>query len=169
MTLTYPALARARQILWLVTGEDKQEPLAKLLAGDTTIPAGRVEAAASLVIWPTARRHRRPHELKPDQTAGPDHGGNMAPPIRLFLADVDGTLVTQDKVLTDRAIAAVAKLRQAGILFAITSGRPPRGMSMLIEPLEINTPIAAFNGGLFVQSRHVGDRATVMPDDVTPK
>jgi 6-phosphogluconolactonase len=50
MTLTYPALARARQILWLVTGEDKKEPLAKLLAGDTTIPASRVEAAASLVM-----------------------------------------------------------------------------------------------------------------------
>jgi 6-phosphogluconolactonase/glucosamine-6-phosphate isomerase/deaminase len=50
MTLTYPALARARQILWLVTGEDKKEPLARLLAGDTTIPAGRIEAAASLVM-----------------------------------------------------------------------------------------------------------------------
>jgi len=50
MTLTYPALARARQILWLVTGSDKKEPLAKLLAGDTTIPAGRVEAEASLVM-----------------------------------------------------------------------------------------------------------------------
>jgi 6-phosphogluconolactonase len=50
MTLTYPALARARQILWLVTGEDKKEPLARLLAGDTTIPAGRVEADASLVM-----------------------------------------------------------------------------------------------------------------------
>jgi len=50
MTLTYPALARARQILWLVTGSDKKEPLARLLAGDTTIPAGRVEAAASLVM-----------------------------------------------------------------------------------------------------------------------
>jgi len=50
MTLTYPALARARQILWLVTGSDKKDPLAKLLAGDTTIPAGRVEAAASLVM-----------------------------------------------------------------------------------------------------------------------
>ena len=50
MTLTYPALARARQILWLVTGSDKKGPLAKLLAGDTTIPAGRVEAAASLVM-----------------------------------------------------------------------------------------------------------------------
>ena len=50
MTLTYPALARARQILWLVTGADKKEPLAKLLAGDTSIPAGRVEAAASLIM-----------------------------------------------------------------------------------------------------------------------
>ena len=50
MTLTYPALARARQILWRVTGDDKWEPLQRLLAGDTTIPAGRVEAAASLVM-----------------------------------------------------------------------------------------------------------------------
>jgi 6-phosphogluconolactonase len=50
MTLTYPALARASQLLWLVTGEDKKEALAKLLAGDTSIPGGRVEAAASLVM-----------------------------------------------------------------------------------------------------------------------
>ena len=50
MTLTYPALARAGQILFLVTGSDKKDPLAMLLAGDTTIPAGRVEAGASLVM-----------------------------------------------------------------------------------------------------------------------
>jgi 6-phosphogluconolactonase len=50
MTLTYPALARAREILWLVTGADKKEALGALLAGDTTIPAGRVEAAASVVL-----------------------------------------------------------------------------------------------------------------------
>ena len=43
MTLTYPELAAARQIIWMVTGEDKREPLAKLLAGDRSIPAGRVE------------------------------------------------------------------------------------------------------------------------------
>jgi 6-phosphogluconolactonase len=54
MTLTYPALARAGQIMWLVTGADKAEPLAKLLAGDRSIPAGRVEAEASLVIADTA-------------------------------------------------------------------------------------------------------------------
>lgn len=50
MTLTYPALARASQIMWLVTGADKTEPLAKLLAGDRSIPAGRVEAEGSLVL-----------------------------------------------------------------------------------------------------------------------
>jgi Cof subfamily protein (haloacid dehalogenase superfamily) len=71
-------------------------------------------------------------------------------PIRLLLADVDGTLVTQEKVLTDQAVEAVHRLRDAGILFAITSGRPPRGMEMLIEPLGLETPIAAFNGGLIV-------------------
>lgn len=49
-TMTYPALARAEQILWLVSGEDKREPLALLLAGDTSIPAGRVQATRSLVM-----------------------------------------------------------------------------------------------------------------------
>jgi Cof subfamily protein (haloacid dehalogenase superfamily) len=93
----------------------------------------------------------------------------MAPQsIRLFLADVDGTLVTPDKVLTDRAIAAVAKLRQAGILFAITSGRPPRGMSMLIEPLHLDTPIAAFNGGLFARPDMSVIEQHVIPDSLTP-
>jgi len=53
--------------------------------------------------------------------------------IRLLLAEVDGTLVTPDKVLTEQAVKAVHRLGEAGIRFAITSGRPPRGMSMLIE------------------------------------
>jgi len=70
--------------------------------------------------------------------------------IRLFLADVDGALVTKDKVLTEAAKAAVRDLDQAGIAFAITSGRPPRGMSMLIEPLALRTAIAGFNGGVLV-------------------
>jgi hypothetical protein len=71
--------------------------------------------------------------------------------ISLVLADVDGALVTQDKVLTDRAAKAVKALQAAGIHFAITSGRPPRGMAMLIAPLGLKTPIAGFNGGVFVQ------------------
>ncbi len=86
--------------------------------------------------------------------------------IRLVLADVDGTLVTQEKVLTDRAVDAVRKLGEAGILFAITSGRPPRGMSMLIEPLDISTPIAAFNGGLLVNRDMSVIEQRVLPEDL---
>ncbi len=70
--------------------------------------------------------------------------------IRLVIADVDGTLVTQEKVLTARAMAAVTRLKDAGIAFSITSGRPPLGMKMLIGPLGLTEPIAAFNGGVFV-------------------
>jgi Cof subfamily protein (haloacid dehalogenase superfamily) len=71
--------------------------------------------------------------------------------ISLVLADVDGTLVTADKVLTSRARAAVKALHSAGVAFAITSGRPPRGMAMLIDPLALRTPVAGFNGGIFVE------------------
>ena len=71
--------------------------------------------------------------------------------ISLVLADVDGTLVTAEKVLTSRARAAVKALQAANIQFAITSGRPPRGMSMLIEPLALQTPVAGFNGGILVK------------------
>jgi 6-phosphogluconolactonase len=50
MTMTYLALALADQLMWLVTGADKHGPLAKLLDGDTSIPAGRVTAAHSLIM-----------------------------------------------------------------------------------------------------------------------
>jgi len=51
MTLTYPGLKRADQLVWLVTGADKREALDKLLSGDISIPAGRVQGARrSLVI-----------------------------------------------------------------------------------------------------------------------
>jgi Cof subfamily protein (haloacid dehalogenase superfamily) len=93
----------------------------------------------------------------------------MAPTIKLFLSDVDGTLVTPHKVLTDRAVAAVQHLKKAGILFAVTSGRPPRGMSMLVEPLELTTPIAAFNGGIFVNPDMTVIEQRTVPDDVTPR
>jgi Cof subfamily protein (haloacid dehalogenase superfamily) len=70
--------------------------------------------------------------------------------IALVIADVDGTLLTKEKVLTARAVDAVRALAAAGIGFAITSGRPPRGMAMLTAPLALRTPIAGFNGGVFV-------------------
>jgi hypothetical protein len=71
--------------------------------------------------------------------------------ISLVLADGDGTLVNEEKVLTKRAQAAVQSLHRAGIRFAITSGRPPKGMAMLLDALQLETPIAGFNGGLFVK------------------
>jgi Cof subfamily protein (haloacid dehalogenase superfamily) len=70
--------------------------------------------------------------------------------VRLVIADVDGTLVTQNKVLTPRAIDAVNRVRRGGIRFTITSGRPPLGMKMLIDALALAEPIAAFNGGVLV-------------------
>lgn len=50
MNLTHPALARARQLMWLVTGQEKREAVALLLAGDSGIPAVRVGAGASLIL-----------------------------------------------------------------------------------------------------------------------
>jgi Cof subfamily protein (haloacid dehalogenase superfamily) len=73
------------------------------------------------------------------------------PQIELVLADVDGTLVTSEKQLTERTIAAVRALKDAGVKFAVTSGRPPRGMQMLVKPLALELPLAAFNGGLFAR------------------
>jgi 6-phosphogluconolactonase len=50
MTLTYPALNRARRILWVVTGSEKIQPLQRLLNGDDSIPAGKIRREQSLVL-----------------------------------------------------------------------------------------------------------------------
>jgi len=71
----------------------------------------------------------------------------FSPKISTLVSDVDGTLVTDDKILTVRAQAVVAKLHACGINFAIISSRPPRGLGMLLRPLGITTPVCGFNGG----------------------
>jgi Cof subfamily protein (haloacid dehalogenase superfamily) len=91
------------------------------------------------------------------------------PKISLVLADVDGTLVTEDKVLTKRAQAAVQRLHGAGIRFAITSGRPPKGMEMLFDELQLETPVAGFNGGLFVKTDLSIIEQKTLPEDVATK
>lgn len=89
-------------------------------------------------------------------------------PISALLADVDGTLVTKKKELTPRTIAAVGRLRERGIQFFITSGRPPRGMRVLVEPLGLTMPMAAFNGGMIVfPDLSVLDERP-LPDDIVP-
>jgi 6-phosphogluconolactonase len=50
MTLTYPMLNRSRRILWLVTGSDKVEALARLRDGDESIPAGRIQRDQAVVL-----------------------------------------------------------------------------------------------------------------------
>jgi len=66
--------------------------------------------------------------------------------IRLVVSDVDGSLVTRDKKLTPAAVAAVQDLHRRGVQFTAVSSRPPFGMRMLIEPLQIVLPLGAFNG-----------------------
>ena len=56
MTLTYPTLNAARRVLWLVSGKDKREALARLLEGDRSIPAGRVVAESQVVFCDAAAR-----------------------------------------------------------------------------------------------------------------
>ena len=50
MTLTYPMLDRSRDLLWFVTGESKVDALRKLLAGDPSIPAGRIAGPPALIL-----------------------------------------------------------------------------------------------------------------------
>jgi Cof subfamily protein (haloacid dehalogenase superfamily) len=70
--------------------------------------------------------------------------------IALVVSDVDGTLLTNDKTLTDGTRAAVRRLREAGVGFTIVSSRPTVGMRFLVEPLGISLPIGSFNGSSIV-------------------
>ncbi len=72
--------------------------------------------------------------------------------IRLVLSDLDGTLITSRRELTEATRRAVRELRGAGIRFALVSGRPPLGLRTIIRELEVDTPVAAFNGGMLIQS-----------------
>ena len=70
--------------------------------------------------------------------------------ISAIVSDVDGTLVTNEKLVTERTRAAVATIRKAGIPFSIISSRPPRGIAALMKLLEISRPSGSFNGGVIV-------------------
>ncbi len=97
--------------------------------------------------------------------------------VRLVLSDVDGTLLTPDKRLTEGAVRAVDDLAAAGIGFALTSSRPPRGLAMLVEPLRLRLPLGSFNGGMMVtpelavefeapiEDRHVAPVIEVLLDE----
>ena len=87
--------------------------------------------------------------------------------VRLVVADVDGTLLTPEKVLTPRARGVVQRIIEAGIAFTVTSGRPPLGMKALIADLQLRNPIAAFNGGLLVRPDLSVIREHTIPSEAT--
>ncbi|MCJ2054715.1 Cof-type HAD-IIB family hydrolase [Methylobacterium sp. J-070] len=78
-------------------------------------------------------------------------GSDTAHQIALVISDVDGTLVTSDKRLTDATVAAVGRLRAAGIGFSIASARPPIGLRSLVAALGLDLPMGAFNGASVVR------------------
>jgi Cof subfamily protein (haloacid dehalogenase superfamily) len=88
--------------------------------------------------------------------------------IKLVLSDVDGTLVRPDKSLAPSTVAAVHALHGAGVHFALTSGRPPRGMEMLVEPLSLAAPLAGFNGGLVVEPEMEVLEERTVPAETVP-
>jgi hypothetical protein len=83
--------------------------------------------------------------------------------IALVASDVDGTLLTKDKTLTDAAKDAARRLHAAGIGFTITSSRPTIGMRFLIEPLAITLPIGPFNGSAIVDPQMNAIEQHVIP------
>ena len=72
--------------------------------------------------------------------------------IRLLVSDIDGTLVTKDKQLTENTRKAARRLEENGIALVLTSSRPPHGVALFADALELNTPRAAFNGGAIVSA-----------------
>lgn len=87
--------------------------------------------------------------------------------IDLVVSDVDGTLVDKHKELTPGVIAAVGRLRAAGLGFTIISARPRSGIMPLADTLGIDAPMGAFNGGTVfkrdgsVLCQHLVDRVVV--------
>jgi Cof subfamily protein (haloacid dehalogenase superfamily) len=75
----------------------------------------------------------------------------MSARIRLVVSDIDGTLVRDDKNLSDGVVAAVQRLQDAGVAFSLISARPPSGMLWIAEKLGLTGKIASFNGGTILK------------------
>lgn len=90
---------------------------------------------------------------------------NACQPIALLVSDVDGTLVTSDKTLTPATIAAVGRLRAAGIGFTIASARPPVGLKPYVAALALELPLGAFNGASMIAP----DLTTISKTTITPE
>ncbi len=90
----------------------------------------------------------------------------LAASIRLVVSDIDGTLVRDDKTLSERTVEAVARAREAGIAFTLISARPPSGLGPLVEALGLDGPVGAFNGGtLFEPDGTIVEAHRLDPED----
>jgi len=88
---------------------------------------------------------------------------------KLVITDVDGTLVTTEKALRPSAVAAVRKLRDAGIGFTICSSRPPFGLTTMRDALEIGLPLGGYNGGSIVEPDLTVIEQVCIPPDVAER
>jgi Cof subfamily protein (haloacid dehalogenase superfamily) len=86
-------------------------------------------------------------------------------PVKLLVADVDGTLLDPEKQLTERVRQSVLRVKEAGVLFTIISARPPRAVQFLIDALEITEPLACFNGALICTPRYEVLSETLLEKD----
>ena len=85
--------------------------------------------------------------------------------ISLLVSDIDGTLVTGAKQLTEAAIAAAHRLQAAGCRISLVSSRPPVGFAMLAEPMRLKAPIGAFNGAAILNPDLTIIEETRLPAD----
>jgi len=70
--------------------------------------------------------------------------------VRMVVSDVDGTLLDADRRLRPATLGVAAALHDAGVLLALVSSRPPRGMAMFVDPLGLTAPLTGFNGAATV-------------------
>jgi len=84
--------------------------------------------------------------------------------MRLFISDIDGTLVRPDKTLAPETIAAARRLVDTGVAMSLISARPPCGIAWIADALDLPGPFGAFNGGtIFGRDGTVLDRCGIDP------
>lgn len=89
----------------------------------------------------------------------------MLTDLRLVVSDIDGTLVRDDKSLSDNVVMAVRRLMASGVPISLISARPPSGMLWIADKLGVSGSMAAFNGGTIVRP----DRTIVCAARLSPE
>lgn len=64
----------------------------------------------------------------------------------LIALDLDGTLLTDEKNISQRTLNAIDNVKEAGHEVIIATGRPYRASKMYYDQMKLTTPIVNFNG-----------------------